>query len=135
MKQPPPGGFLYFQADSGAAENTMGTTGGQTFDRQSWVGLSGGFGEVQIGKPWTAFDDVIGASNAMFDATALAPLYYVFKSAAYKDHPANGLRYNSPTFAGFTGVVTYAQQCSGHVRPEIRVAGGALTTLVLRLAS
>lgn len=97
-----------FQVDSGAADNDTGTSGTQTFDRQSWVGLSGGFGEIQIGKPWTAFDDVFGASDAVFDSVLLAPANEVFKSAAYRDHPANGVRYNSPTVAGFTGVVTYA---------------------------
>lgn len=96
-----------FKLDSGASGNSTGTAGPQTFDRQSWVGLSGDFGAVQIGKSWSAFDDVIGASNAIFDAN-LAPIYAVFQSANYNDRPQNGLRYESPTVAGFAGVVTYA---------------------------
>lgn len=96
-----------FDISTGAAvNNTVGTTN-QTFNRVSWVGLSGDFGEVQLGKVWTAFDDVIGSSNAIFDSDALAPIYSVyFKIAGYSDHPVNGLRYTTPEFAGLTGTIS-----------------------------
>lgn len=99
-----------FKMDTGAAGSStgQGTTGTQAFDRQSWVGFSGGFGEVQIGKTWSAYDDVSGASNALFDSPVLAPLNYVFKSVGYIDRPINGIRYSTPEFSGFSGAISYS---------------------------
>lgn len=98
-----------FKMDTGAAGASTGQgTGAQAFDRQSWVGLSGGFGEVQLGKAWSAYDDVSGASNAMFDSGVLAPMNNVFASVGYTDRPINGLKYITPTFGGFAGSVSYA---------------------------
>lgn len=96
-----------FTLDDGSVA-LSGQPAGQAFSRQSWVGVSGGFGEVQLGKAWSAYDDVSGASNAMFDSGALAPMYSVFKSVEYNDRPANGLKYITPTFGGFAGSVSYA---------------------------
>jgi len=96
--------FLLEQAvslDSGAG----GSTG---FSRQSYVGLSGGFGEVKLGKVWTAYDDVSGTSDAMFDSGALAPMNYVFESTNYSANPGNTVYYSTPTFGGFAGAVSYA---------------------------
>lgn len=90
-----------FSLDSGAA------TVGQAFSRQAYVGFAGGFGEVQLGKVWTAFDDVWGASNAVFDS-ALSPTHHVFQSINYIDRTSNGLRYSTPTFGGFAGAVSYS---------------------------
>ena len=98
-----------FSLDTGAAGASTGQgTGTQAFDRQSYVGFSGGFGEVALGKVWSAYDDVSGASDAMFDSGALAPIYYVFNSVGYIDRPINGIRYTSPTMGGFAGAVSYS---------------------------
>lgn len=90
---------------TGTAGQVAGT---QAFDRQTWVGLSGGFGEVQFGKVWSAYDDVSGASDAMFDSPALAPMNIIFASGGYTDRPINGLRYTSPEMSGFTGAFSYS---------------------------
>ena len=95
-----------FNLDDGSVK-LSGQPAGQAFSRQSWVGFSGGFGEVQIGKSWSAYDDVSGASNAVFDS-ALAPMNHVFNSIDYNDRPANGLKYISPTFSGFSGAISYS---------------------------
>jgi len=102
-----------FALDTGAAgANTQGqnpqVTGTQTFDRQSYVGLAGNFGEFQIGKVWTAYDDVIGASDGVFNANALSVLYATWKSGSYIDRPANGFRYTTPEISGFTGAVSHS---------------------------
>jgi len=121
-----------FEIDSGAAGAYTGQgTGSQAFDRQSWVGLSGNFGEIQIGKVWSAYDDITGASNAIFDSAALAPVYRVFKSVEYIDRPTNGLRYTSPEIAGFTGAVSYSLDEDSTTNPSVRsvslsYAGGPL---------
>lgn len=98
-----------FAMDTGVAGSSTGQgTGAQAFDRQAYVGFSGGFGEVQLGKSWSAYDDVSGASNAMFDSGALAPMYAVFKSVNYIDRPINGIRYSTPEFGGFSGAISYS---------------------------
>lgn len=103
-----------FDLDTGAAGTTTtdlnsAVLGGtQTFDRTSYVGLSGGFGEFQIGKVYSAYDDVIGSSNALFDAN-IAPIYAAFISGQnYNDRPINGLRYTSPEIAGLTATLSHS---------------------------
>ena len=84
-----------------------GKTKGDGFNRQAWVGLSGGFGDVAVGKVWTAYDDVNGTSNAVFDSY-LSATNDVFVSADYEDNPANGIRYTSPNMGGFTAALSYS---------------------------
>jgi len=47
-----------FQLEQGFDLSTGAAQSGKTFNRQAWVGLSGGFGEVQLGKVWTSYDDI-----------------------------------------------------------------------------
>jgi len=91
-----------FALDSGTA------TAGQAFSRQSYVGFSGGFGEVKFGKVWTAYDDVSGASDGMFDSGALAPMNIVFKSTGYSGNPGNTIYYATPAMGGFGAAVSYS---------------------------
>jgi predicted porin len=88
--------------DTGAQD-----TAGQAFSRQAYVGFAGGFGEVDFGKVWSAYDDVNGSSNSGFDS-ALSATSSVFLSTGYQDRNSNALRYTSPTISGFTGAVSYS---------------------------
>lgn len=90
-----------FKLDTGA-----GDTSGQAFSRQAYVGFAGGFGEVAVGKVWSAYDDVSGASNALFDS-GLAPANRVFRSVGYQDRISNAVRYTTPEMAGLTGAISY----------------------------
>ena len=98
-------GFLYEQAialDNGAA--------GPGFDRQTYLSLSGGFGEIKLGKIWTAYDDIAGATDAAFNANVLGPVALIFQSR-YEyfnstSNPNNGFYYASPSFGGFSGAVS-----------------------------
>ncbi|MDI1246466.1 MAG: porin [Rhodoferax sp.] len=90
-----------FKLDDGSA------AAGQAFSREAYVGFSGGFGEVKLGKVWTAYDDVSGASNAVFDS-ALAPMNNVFASTGYAGNPGNTIYYATPSFSGFSGAVSYS---------------------------
>ena len=79
-----------------------------TFGRQSWVGLSGGFGEVRIGKMWTPYDEVKGSGAAAFDANIFAPATGVWVSNSYQDRPGNALYYATPSFSGFSAAAMYS---------------------------
>jgi predicted porin len=95
-------GFLFEQGialDNGAA--------GPGFNRQTYLSLSGGFGEVKFGKIWTAYDDIGGATDAAFNANVLGPVNLIFQSQyAYTGNPNNGVYYATPSFGGFSGAVS-----------------------------
>jgi len=95
-------GFLYEQGialDDGAA--------GPGFDRQTYLSLSGGFGEIKLGKIWTAYDDISGATDAAFNAIVLSPVWLIFQSQyGYTYNPNNGIYYATPSFGGFSGAVS-----------------------------
>jgi predicted porin len=90
-----------FLLEQGFAVDTGTTATGQAFSRQSYVGMSGGFGEFKLGKMWTAYDDISGATNPVFDSV-LAPTN-VWASTAYIANPSNGIYYASPSFGGVSG--------------------------------
>ncbi|MFN3830559.1 MAG: porin, partial [Tepidimonas ignava] len=85
--------------DNGAA--------GPGFDRQTYLSLSGGFGEIKLGKIWTAYDDIGGATDAAFNARVLGPVALIFQSQyEYTGNPNNGFYYASPSFGGFSGAIS-----------------------------
>ena len=92
-------GFLYEQSiflDKGTA--------GSGFDRQTYLSLSGGFGEIKLGKIWTAYDDIGVATEAAFNDYLLSPIALIFQSQyKYTANPSNGFYYASPSFGGFSG--------------------------------
>jgi predicted porin len=91
-----------FSIDDGKAAEV-----GKQFSRQAYVGFSGGFGEVKLGKIWTAYDDISGATNSAFDS-AFSATAKVFASGLYNPNPNNGLYYATPSFGGFSGALSYA---------------------------
>ena len=96
-----------FVLENGFAIDTGAGTAGQAFSRNSYVGFSGGFGEVKLGKPWTAYDDINGAANSAFDS-ALAPTAATWKSTGYNANPNNTIYYASPSMGGFSGAFSYS---------------------------
>jgi len=96
-----------FQLEQGF---TLDDGAGNGFSRQSWVGLSGGFGQVKFGRSGSAYDDVVGSLNAVFDSD-LAPTNNpggaVFKSNT-GGKIANQIYYGSPDFGGIVGALSYS---------------------------
>lgn len=81
---------------------------GEQFSRQAYVGFSGGFGEVKLGKIWTAYDDISGATNSAFDSKFSATANVFVSGLLYDANPNNGLYYATPSFGGFSGALSYA---------------------------
>lgn len=111
-----------FKLEQGFKLDTGTATAGQAFSRVAQVGVEGGFGAVDIGKTWTAFDDIAGASATVFNS-ALAPANNVFTTTGYQGNPGNTIRYTSPSFGGVTGALSYSL--------DEGVAGTAVTSMSL----
>lgn len=113
-----------FDASTGAAAGAL-------FNRQSWVGFSGGFGEVRLGNDYTARDDINGAAHAVFDS-AFSPSVYI--ESGYNSNPNNQIKYLTPSFSGFSGAVSYAlgenktatQSAEGVAAVNVQYAAGPL---------
>ncbi|WP_439115670.1 porin [Hydrogenophaga sp.] len=93
-----------FQLEQGIAMDTGAANG---FSRQSWVGVSGDFGTFKAGKAWSAFDEISGASQAAKNSMFAPNAGGVWLTGSYKDNPNSGLYYETPTFGGVSGAVSY----------------------------
>lgn len=105
-----------FKLEGGMALDA-GTPDGFKFNRESYVGLAGGFGEIRLGKNWTAYDDIAFNTNPVFDSV-FAPTGIWTAYSLYNANPNNGFKYVSPSFGGVSGAVT----------ANLREAGTARTT-------
>jgi predicted porin len=97
-----------FVMDTGVGQTKDYASAPQAFSRESWVGISGGFGEVKLGKTWTPFDDVIGVSDGMFNAVGMSPMRVAFASENYRDTISNTIYYATPKFNGFAAAASYS---------------------------
>lgn len=108
-----------FSIDTGAPAQTGTTTntnttavGTRLFGRAAWVGLSGGFGEVRLGRQLTAIgsltDELGPFGTKTGDAYAVAGSV---GNALYRTD--NAITYLSPNFAGFTLNAQYSFQVDG----------------------
>jgi predicted porin len=78
------------------------------FGRQSWVGLTGNFGTVQLGKTWTSFDDVKGKFEHA-DNTNVGVTGDVWGTGnAYDSNISNQIKYTLPLSDGLTASIGYA---------------------------
>ena len=93
-----------FLLEQGFDTSTGTATAGQAFSRYSYVGFSGGFGEVRLGKVGTAYDDINGNSHELFDSNVGS---YINVWAPYTATAANSIYYASNTYSGFSGAVSY----------------------------
>ncbi|MFM2447864.1 MAG: hypothetical protein RIS44_314 [Pseudomonadota bacterium] len=101
------------QQDSTAANTTTSTPfGARLFGRQAYVGLSGGFGEVRLGRQYTPIglaSDKLGPLG-----TKTADLFSVAGSAGNALYRTdNAISYLSPNLGGLTVNAQYSFQVNG----------------------
>lgn len=90
-----------FNIDTGAATGT-------NFEREAHVGFAGGFGEVQVGRLYSAYHSASAAFDMADDANysvwfPVSSLVNGRNSLRY----SNAIRYDTPNFNGFTAAVSY----------------------------
>lgn len=96
-----------FQLESGFnIDNGAQTDSTSLFNRQAFVGLSGGFGSVTAGRQYTAYDALRGATNNTYDTASFTTTGTVWGYGAIADYSSrvnNSVAYTSPVFGGFSG--------------------------------
>ncbi len=93
-----------FNLDTGAQK-----TAGSIFDRQAYVGLQSGFGTVSLGRQYSAYDNLQGATNHNYDAFTFSARGAVSANGIqdYTNRISNSVAYATPSFGGFSGAVVY----------------------------
>lgn len=124
-----------FQLESGFTIDDGNVANGATmFGRQAFVALAGGFGEVRLGRQYTAYDELRGGNNTVGDttfsptgdvwgqhigaiSTALVAAGVSAAEAAalgnvlpsdYTNRVNNQIYYGSPNFGGVTFAIGYS---------------------------
>ncbi len=80
----------------------------QLFSSQAWVGVSGGFGNVKLGRQVSPFHSFVGLTNNLYDATAFSTTGTVWGQGSLPNYVGrfdNAISYESPVFNGFSGKV------------------------------
>ncbi|MDB5938266.1 MAG: porin, partial [Polaromonas sp.] len=93
-----------FSLDTGASAQN-----GALFSRQAFVGLQSGFGTVSLGRQYSAYDNLQGATNHNYDAFTFSARGPVSANGIkdYTNRIDNSIAYTSPSFGGFSGAVVY----------------------------
>jgi len=118
--------------DNGGAPAASPLAGGATF-----IGLSGGFGNLQIGKLDTHYclgSDTHGVRATALQASSCGVLGYVNGSSgnaviANASRSVNVTRYTSPNLSGLTFVGTYSTSYAGSEGAVGKTSGGNATAL------
>lgn len=109
------------EASINADDGRIGSASG-FFDRQSWAGLSGGFGSVKAGRTDTAFDDIrdLAVSNNLWDSEfSPTKIAYTAGVGDYSSRASNMVRYDTPSFGGFSGGISYGVDESAEQQRDV----------------
>lgn len=101
------GGLANAGGSSGANANATGNS--VLFGREASVGLKGAFGESRLGRQYTAYDALRGATNNTYDSNTFATTSAIWGEGVqdYSNRVNNAISYKSPVFGGFSGAVAY----------------------------
>lgn len=96
-----------FQLESGFDASTGSAGSGMSFNRQSWVGLNGGFGSVKFGRqyiPLFLAQDTIDpfGTGIVGDGSGMAAVF-----RHYGVRMNNTINYSTPNFSGFSFEAAY----------------------------
>lgn len=95
-------------------EGKLGATDGNfsNFGREAFLGLTGSFGTVAVGKMWTPYDS---AFNDALEYNGFSAMSNAFYGGFHGDNGTDGsgaaknsFQYTTPTVGGFNAVVMYA---------------------------
>ena len=93
-----------FRVDTGALDNTNN----QLFNRQSFVGLSSKeVGTLTLGRQYTPYYETLRDVADPFVAGYAGTAKNLFPSAGDETRTSNAVVYQTPTFSGFKGEVSY----------------------------
>ena len=119
-----------FNADSGSSAQQDGATaGGTLFGRTSTVGLSGGFGSVNIGRQTDFAYSGTAGGIATFSHAAYVTKFSSFdgntQARLQGDRTNNSIRYDMPAFGGLNGGVMFGlgEQAGGGTAGQVYAAG------------
>ena len=118
-----------FLLETGFDATTGAGAGGM--NRYSYVGFSGGFGEVKLGQVGTAYDDINGNGHDVFDSAVGS---YVGVWKGYTGTGKNEIYYATNDYSGISGAVSYALgedktnalSASNVTSMHVKYAGGPL---------
>lgn len=115
-----------FNIDTGAIGS-----GSTLFERTATVGLAGGFGAVNLGRQYTAYDSLRGATNNVWDSNlATTGTVWATGVADYTNRISNSVRYDSPVYSGFSGSVAYGFGENDNVAPNVGDATDSVSVQV-----
>ncbi len=97
-----------FQLESGVDMSTGAGGTNSVFNRQSWVGFSGGFGVLKLGKMYSPYDEVKGLGAGAFNEIFAPANANVWASNNYNANPSNSIYYSTPNLSGFSAAALYA---------------------------
>lgn len=117
-----------FNVDTGSAADST-----RLFNRRATVGLSGAFGAVDLGRNYTAYDALRGATNNQYDSN-FATTATVWNNGVrdYANRIDNSIAYTSPSFGGISGAVAYGLGENKNVGPA-NLAGKSTDNLSLHI--
>jgi predicted porin len=94
-----------FQLESGFSIDTGNEANGASmFGRQAYVGLSSNFGEVRLGRQYSAYDELRGATNNTADSDFASTAVWS-AGGDYLNRINNQGYYATPDFNGFSAAV------------------------------
>lgn len=103
-----------FNLDTGSNKDAE-----SSFNRQAYVGMAGGFGQVTLGKTWTAMDDVLGAANSGFDSALSASNNVLMVPSVYQSNPGNTIKYTSPAFGPVSFSASHSMNENNDAQPNV----------------